>query len=135
MPDDQLKPGQMRLLEVDNQLVVPAEKNIRILATSADVIHSFFIPSLGVQRYAIPGRTIETWFRADKPGTFYGQCNQICGTNHSRMPIVIHAVPEQEFNAWLDQAKTKFSDAAPASQAEQARLRCRSPALTCMVGA
>jgi cytochrome c oxidase subunit II len=119
IPDDQLKPGQMRLLEVDNQLVVPAEKNIRILATSADVIHSFFIPSLGVQRYAIPGRTIETWFRADKPGTFYGQCNQICGTNHSRMPIVIHAVPEQEFNAWLDQAKTKFSDAAPASQAEQ----------------
>ena len=119
IPDDQLKPGQLRLLEVDNQLVVPAEKNIRILQTSADVIHSFFIPSLGVQRYAIPGRTIETWFRANQPGTFYGECNQICGTNHSRMPIVIRAVPEQEFNAWLVQAKAKFSEAAPAGEGRQ----------------
>jgi cytochrome c oxidase subunit II len=111
IPDDQLKPGQRRLLEVDNELVVPVGKNIRVLQTSADVIHSWFIPALGVQRYAIPGRTIETWFRVDKPGTIYGQCNQICGTNHSRMPIVVRAVPEQEFNAWLVEAKTKFSDA------------------------
>jgi cytochrome c oxidase subunit II len=119
VPDEQLKPGQMRLLDVDNALVVPAEKNIRVLTTSADVIHSFFIPALGVQRYAIAGRTIETWFRADQPGTFYGQCNQICGTNHSRMPIVVQAVPEQEFNAWLEQAKTKFSETAPAGKARQ----------------
>lgn len=111
IPDDQLKPGQMRLLEVDNQLVVPVGKNIRVLQTSSDVIHSWFIPPLGVQRYAIPGRTIETWFRVDKAGTFYGECNQICGTNHSRMPIVVHAVPEKEFQAWLTEAKTKFSDA------------------------
>lgn len=116
IPDDQLKPGQRRLLEVDNQLVVPVGKNIRVLQTSTDVIHSWFIPSLGVQRYAIPGRTIETWFKVDKPGTFYGQCNQICGTNHSRMPIVVHAVPEQEFQAWLTEAKTKFSDAGPQNQ-------------------
>ncbi len=116
IPDDQLKPGQRRLLDVDNQLVVPVGKNIRILTTSTDVIHSWFIPALGVQRYAIPGRTIETWLRADKPGVFYGECNQICGTNHSRMPIVVHAVPEQEFNAWLNEAKTKFSDAAPTQQ-------------------
>lgn len=114
VPDEDLKPGQKRLLEVDNELVVPAEKNIRVLTTSPDVIHSFFIPSLGVQRYAIPGRAIETWFRADKPGTYYGQCNQICGTNHSRMPIVVRAVPAKEFEAWLNEAKTKFSDAAPA---------------------
>jgi cytochrome c oxidase subunit 2 len=113
IPDDQLKPGQRRLLDVDNELVVPVGKNIRVLQTSTDVIHSWFIPALGVQRYAIPGRTIETWFKVDKPGTFYGECNQICGTNHSRMPIVVHAVPEQEFNAWLTEAKTKFSDAAP----------------------
>jgi cytochrome c oxidase subunit II len=119
VPDDQLKPGQLRLLAVDNPLVVPAEKNIRILTTSADVIHSFFIPALGVQRYAIPGRTIETWFRADKPGTYYGQCNQICGTNHSRMPIAIQAVTEQDFSAWLEQAKTKFSDAAPSGNTSQ----------------
>ena len=84
-----------------------------ILTTSGDVIHSFFIPALGVQRYAIPGRTIETWMRADTAGTFYGQCNQICGTNHSRMPIVVRAVPEQEFNAWLVQAKTKFASETP----------------------
>ncbi len=115
-PDDQLKPGQLRLLEVNNQMVVPVDKNIRVLTNSGDVIHSWFVPSLGVQRYAIPGRTIETWFRATKPGTYYGECNQICGTNHSRMPIVVHAVPEKEFDAWVEQAKTQFSDASPASQ-------------------
>jgi cytochrome c oxidase subunit II len=103
----------LRLLTVDNELVVPAEKNIRVLQTSTDVIHSWFIPSLGVQRYAIPGRTIETWFRVTKPGVYYGECNQICGTNHSRMPIVIRAVPQQEFDAWLTTAKTKFSAATP----------------------
>jgi cytochrome c oxidase subunit 2 len=115
VPDDQLKPGQLRLLTVDNDLVVPAGKNIRVLTNSSDVIHSWFVPSLGVQRYAIPGRTIETWFRADQPGTYYGECNQICGTNHSRMPIVVHAIPEKEFDAWLEQAKTKFSQATTPS--------------------
>ncbi len=114
VPDDQLKPGQLRLLTVDNELVVPVGKNIRVLTTSSDVIHSFFVPALGVQRYAIPGRTIETWFKADKTGTFYGECNQICGQNHSRMPIVVHAVTDQEFTAWLQQAKAKFADTAPA---------------------
>jgi cytochrome c oxidase subunit 2 len=115
--DDALKPGQLRHLAVDNQLVVPAGKNIRILTTGADVIHSFFIPSLGVQRYAIPGRTIETWMKIDRPGDYYGECNQICGTNHSAMPISVHAVTEAEYKAWLDQAKTKFaSDAAPTGQ-------------------
>jgi cytochrome c oxidase subunit 2 len=111
--DEDLKPGQLRLLDVDNQLVVPAGKNVRILTTSADVIHSFYIPSLGVQRYAIPGRTIETWFRVDKPGAYYGECNQICGTNHSAMPISIKAVSPEEFQAWLVEARTKFADATP----------------------
>jgi cytochrome c oxidase subunit 2 len=115
VPDDQLKAGQTRLLDVDNQVVVPVGKNVRILTTSGDVIHSFFIPALGVQRYAIPGRTIETWFRVDKPGVYYGECNQVCGTNHNRMPIVIHAVTDQEFTAWVADAKTKFSDAAPSA--------------------
>jgi cytochrome c oxidase subunit 2 len=112
--DEDLKPGQLRLLEVDNQLVVPVGKNIRILTGSTDVIHSFFIPSLGVQRYAIPGRAIETWLRADKPGVYYGECNQICGQDHSRMPIAVHAVPPEEFAAWVEQAK-KAADATPAS--------------------
>lgn len=116
VPDDQLKPGQLRLLTVDNDLVVPAGKDIRVLTTSSDVIHSFFVPSLGVQRYAIPGRVIETWFRADRPGIYIGECNQICGTNHSRMPIVVRAVTPEEFTAWLAQAKQKYADAgSPAS--------------------
>ena len=103
--DEDLKPGQLRLLEVDNQLVVPVGKKIRILTNSVDVIHSFFIPSLGVQRYAIPGRTIETWMTVDKPGVYYGQCNQICGVDHSRMPIAVKAVTDDEYKAWLGQAK------------------------------
>ena len=109
LPREELKPGQRWLLEVDNELVVPAGKNIRVLTTSDDVIHSWFIPSLGVQRYGIQGRTIETWFMAERPGTYYGQCNQICGTQHAYMPIVVRAVPEAEFTAWLEEAKKKFA--------------------------
>jgi cytochrome c oxidase subunit 2 len=127
VPADQLKPGQLRLLDVDNQLVVPAGKNIRILTTSADVIHSFFIPSLGVQRYAIPGRTIETWVKVDQPGDYYGECNQICGTNHSMMPISLKALTPEAFAAWVVQAKTKFSDAAPAGP-DEARVRLAAAA-------
>lgn len=116
VPDDKLKPGQERLLTADSPMVVPAGKNIRILTTSTDVIHSFFVPSLGLQRYAIPGRIIETWFRADKPGLYVGECNQICGTNHSRMPINILAVPPAQFQAWVTYAKKQFaSDAQPSS--------------------
>ncbi len=115
VPDDKLRPGDMRLLTADNPLVLPVGKNIRILATSGDVIHSFFIPSLGVQRYAIPGRTIETWVRIDTAGRYYGECNQICGTNHSRMPIDVVALPEQQFQAWVVQAQKQFADAAPAT--------------------
>jgi cytochrome c oxidase subunit II len=113
IPDDKLKPGQPRLLAVDNELVLPVGQNVRLLETSGDVIHSFFVPSLGVQRYAIPGRTIETWVRIDKPGVYYGECNQICGTNHSRMPIVVRGVSPQEFQAWTAQAQKQFADAAP----------------------
>ena len=107
--DEDIKPDQLRRLDVDNRLVLPAGKNIRILTTSNDVIHSFFIPSLGVQRYAIPGRTIETWVRIDKPGVYYGECNQICGTNHSAMPISVEAKTDQDFAAWVEQAKTKYA--------------------------
>jgi len=119
--EDDLKPGQLRNLDVDNRVVVPAGKNIRILTTSADVIHSFFIPSLGVQRYAIPGRTIETWVRVDKPGVYYGECNQICGTNHSAMPISVQAMNDQDFAAWLETAKTKFPGGTASNQDGQGR--------------
>lgn len=107
--DEDLKPGDLRHLSVDNRLILPAGKNVRILTTSSDVIHSFFIPSLGVQRYAIPGRTIETWARVDKPGVYYGECNQICGTNHSVMPIAVEALSPDDFTKWAEQAKTKFA--------------------------
>lgn len=102
---EDLKPGQLRLLDVDNQMIVPVGKKIRILTNSVDVIHSFFVPSLGVQRYAIPGRTIETWMEVDKPGVYYGQCNQICGVDHSRMPIAVKAVTADEYNAWIAKEK------------------------------
>ncbi len=116
--DDDLKPGQYRHLSVDNPVVVPVGKKIRILETSGDVIHSFFVPSLGVQRYAIPGRVIETWVEVSKPGTYYGECNQICGTNHSVMPIEVRAVAPQDFNAWVTTAKKKFAaDATPPAPA------------------
>jgi cytochrome c oxidase subunit II len=111
--DEDLQPGQLRLLAVDNQMVIPAGKKIRILTTSSDVIHSFFIPSLGVQRYAIPGRTIELWLMADKPGVYYGECNQICGQDHSKMPISVRAVSDTDFKTWVEQAK-KSADAGTA---------------------
>jgi cytochrome c oxidase subunit 2 len=114
--------SKLRQLDVDEALVLPVGKNIRILTTSADVIHSFYIPSIGVQRYAIPGRTIETWVRVDRPGMYYGQCNQVCGTNHSSMPIGLRALPEAEFTAWVAQAKTKYASNAPNPAPDAARL-------------
>ncbi len=115
IPTKQLKPDQraLRQLAVDNPLVVPVGKNVRVLIASGDVLHSFFIPSLGVQRYAIPGRTIETWFNVDKPGDYYGECNQICGINHDSMSIEVHAVSEADYTAWLKDAKNKFSALTP----------------------
>lgn len=127
VPEGKLKPGQLRLLSVDNPLVLPAGKTIRILETSSDVIHSFFVPSLGVQRYAIPGRTIETWTRIDQPGVYYGECNQICGTGHSIMPIEVRAVSEQDFEAWVKKTKeeqnAQNAPAAPVSESRFAELR------------
>lgn len=111
--DADLQAGQIRNLDVDNPLVIPVGASIRILTTGQDVIHSFFVPSLGVQKYTIPGRTLETWMRADRPGTFYGQCNQICGVNHWFMPIVVRAVPQAEFDAWAEQARTRFAQGLP----------------------
>lgn len=117
-PDEAVAQGKRRLLDVDNELVVPAGKNIRVLVTSRDAIHSFFVPAFGVQKYSIPGRTMETWFRAERPGVYYGQCNQICGVNHAFMPIVVRAVPEAEFSTWLEQAKQRFAGgAAPSGEA------------------
>jgi cytochrome c oxidase subunit II len=111
IPDDDLQPGQLRNLAVDEPLVVPAGATIRVLTTGQDVIHSWFVPSLGVQRYTIPGRTLEIWFRPDREGTYYGQCNQICGTNHWFMPIPVRVVPPAEFQTWVEEAKKKYAQA------------------------
>lgn len=110
-----LKPGQHRLLDVDNPLVVPVGKKIQVLTTSNDVFHSFFIPSAVVQIYAIAGRTNETWMQFDVEGTFYGQCNQICGVRHAYMPIVVKAVSEAEYAKWLEAAKQRFAADAGAT--------------------
>jgi cytochrome c oxidase subunit 2 len=111
IPTEDLKEGQPRNLAVDEPLVIPVGANVRVLTTGQDVIHSFFVPALGVQKYTIPGRTLETWFRADRAGTFYGQCNQICGTNHWFMPIQVQAVPAAEFQTWIESAKKKYAQA------------------------
>ena len=109
VPEDQLKAGQKRLLDVDNPLVVPADTIIRVQVTGTDVIHSWFVPSFGVQEYAIVGRLNESWMKIDHPGTYYGQCNQICGVNHAFMPIKVEAMPKDAFQRWLVDAKKKFA--------------------------
>jgi cytochrome c oxidase subunit 2 len=128
--NEELQAGQIRNLSVDNPLVIPVGANIRILTTGQDVIHSFFVPSLGVQKYTIPGRTLETWIRADRPGIFYGQCNQICGVNHWFMPIEVRAVPREEFNAWTEQARTRFAQGLPPGPPAPALAGQPAPATT-----
>ena len=93
--------GENYLLEVDNEMVVPVGKKVRLLLTAADVIHAWWVPQLGVKQDAIPGVVRDAWFRADRPGIFRGQCAELCGKNHGFMPIVVRAVPEEEYNEWL----------------------------------
>jgi cytochrome c oxidase subunit 2 len=111
--DKDLKPDQKRLLDVDNPLVVPVGTTIRVLVTGTDVIHSWFIPSFGVQEYAIIGRLNETWMQVEREGTYYGECNQICGVNHAFMPIEVKALSKPDFATWLGEAKKKFAAASP----------------------
>ncbi len=109
IPADELQPGQVRLLSTDNPIVLPIDTDIAILVTGKDVIHSWTIPAFGVKIDAIPGRTNETWFRIDKPGTYFGQCSEICGKDHAFMPIEVKAVPKEEFEAWVEKAKEEFA--------------------------
>ena len=108
--DKDIKPGQLRLLSVDNEMVVPVNKVVHVLITGADVIHSFSVPSFGIKIDAIPGRLNETWFKAEREGMYYGQCSQLCGRDHAFMPIAVHVVSEKDYTAWLDQAKKKYAD-------------------------
>ncbi len=99
--DEDLQPGQPRLLTTDAAIVLPVETNIRLLVTAGDVIHSWAIPSFGVKKDAVPGRVNETWFRINEPGMYYGQCSELCGVRHGFMPIMIQAVSKAEFDAWI----------------------------------
>jgi cytochrome c oxidase subunit II len=112
-----LKPGDLRLLTVDNEMVVPVNKVVHVLVTGSDVIHSFAVPSFGIKIDAVPGRINDTWFKATMTGIFHGQCSELCGKDHAFMPITVRVVNDSEFTAWAAQAKQKFAgdSSAPAN--------------------
>lgn len=104
--------GQKRLLETDVRVVVPVETNIRLLTTASDVIHSWAMPQFGVKLDAVPGHVNEVWFKVDEPGTYYGQCSELCGAYHGFMPITVEAVSKVDFEAWTKQAQEEFAEAS-----------------------
>ena len=107
--DKDLRPDQPRLLAVDNEVVVPVNKVVKVLITANDVLHAWALPSFGVKRDAVPGRINETWFKAEKVGTYYGQCSELCGIKHAFMPITVKVVTDEEYEDWLSEAKEKFA--------------------------
>ena len=126
VPDEELQPGQPRLLQTDNAVVLPVDTRIRILVTASDVLHNFAMPSMGLKLDGVPGRINETWVTINSEGTYYGQCSELCGTGHSYMPIMIKAVSKAEFARWAEQAKEEFArveePAAPSAPADPVRL-------------
>jgi cytochrome c oxidase subunit 2 len=109
LEDKDLKADQPRLLAVDNVVVVPVNKVVKVLITANDVLHAWALPSFGVKRDAVPGRINETWFKAERVGTFYGQCSELCGIKHAFMPIEVRVVSEEDYQEWLTDAKVKFA--------------------------
>jgi cytochrome c oxidase subunit II len=117
LSDKDRKPDQPRLLAVDNEMVVPVNKVVRVQVIGADVIHAFAVPSFGIKIDAIPGRLNETWFKATREGMYYGQCSELCGKDHAFMPIAVRVVSDQAFAAWVNDAKKKFANSeTPANQ-------------------
>jgi cytochrome c oxidase subunit 2 len=114
LQDKERKPDQPRLLAVDNEMVVPVNKTVRMQITAEGIIHAFAVPSFGIKIDAVPGRLNETWFRATREGIYYGQCSELCGRNHAFMPIAVRVVNDQQFNAWLGEAKKKWATAPAA---------------------
>ena len=117
--EDAKKAGEPRLLGVDNRIVVPVGKTVRMIITAADVIHAWTIPAFGVKIDAVPGKLNETWFKANREGVFYGQCSELCGAKHAFMPIAVEVVSQERFDQWVEEAKKKFaqSDSAPTALA------------------
>jgi cytochrome c oxidase subunit 2 len=132
LKDADRKDDQPRLLAVNNEVVVPVNKTIRVQVIGAEVIHSFTVPSFGIRIDAVPGRLNETWFKATREGMYYGQCSELCGKDHAFMPIAVRVVSEQAFNEWVDAAnkrpdwKTAGEDrVAPTAVAEAQRPAAR----------
>src|SRR3981189_2413970 len=127
LKEGERKEGQPRLLAVDNEMVVPVNKTVRVITTGADVIHSFAGPSFGIKIDAVPGRINETWFKATREGIYYGQCSELCGKDHAYMPIAVRVVSEQAFASWVEEAKKKYAlgEVSPISSAavRESRLR------------
>src|SRR3954465_4786756 len=121
--ENERKPDQPRLLAVDNEMVVPVNKVIRMHVIGADGIHAFAVPSFGIKIDAIPGRLNETWFKATREGVYYGQCSELCGKDHAFMPIAVRVVNEKDYGTWLEQAKKKYAaiDSRPATNVVAAK--------------
>ena len=96
-------------MTVDNEVYVPVNKVVKVMITANDVLHAWALPSFGVKRDAVPGRINETWFKAERTGTFYGQCSELCGIKHAFMPITVNVVTEDDYKKWLEEAKIKFA--------------------------
>jgi len=107
--DDSLEEGEPRLLATDTKVVLPVDTDIRLLITADDVLHSWAVPAFGVKLDAVPGRVNETWVRINEPGTYYGQCSELCGVNHGFMPIEVEAVSKEDFDAWVEQARDQYA--------------------------
>jgi cytochrome c oxidase subunit 2 len=112
--DKDLKPDQLRLLTTDNHVVLPVGTTVRIITTATDVIHSWAVPAFGVKVDSVPGRLNELWFKIERPGTYYGQCSELCGVNHGFMPIEVEAVTKERYAQWVEEAKKKFASSMPA---------------------
>lgn len=108
-PDEELGPNEPRLLSVDNPVIVPVNANVRVLLTGGDVIHDWAVPAFGIKQDAVPGRLNETWFKATKEGTYYGQCSELCGRLHGFMPIKVEVLSQEKYDAWIADAKQRFA--------------------------
>ena len=126
LEEDELEEGQPRLLATDEAVVLPVGAKIRLLTTADDVIHSWAIPALGVKMDSVPGRVNETWFQINREGTYYGQCSELCGTLHGFMPIMIEAVSQEDFDAWVEFAREEYASAG-AAPTELAALDTSAP--------
>jgi cytochrome c oxidase subunit 2 len=136
VPEEDLQPGQKRLLTTDNPVVLPVGTNIRLLVTASDVLHSFALPAMGIKLDAVPGRVNETWMRIEEEGTYYGQCSELCGSGHAFMPIMVKAVSKPDFEAWIEKAKQEFAardsakDGLRVAAADAAARATATPAVT-----